>query len=83
MVKKTPKEYMLAYLREHNIYHIEDECEEVSRTTMSLVDTPTAHPRELRLVFIGILQPLKAEYIMPSLVHLLWQIRNILLKHIN
>lgn len=35
MVKKTPKEYMLAYLREHNIYHIEDECEEVSRTTMS------------------------------------------------
>lgn len=31
-----------------------------------LVDTPTAHPRELRLVFIGILQPLKAEYIMPS-----------------
>ena len=39
---KTPKEYMLAYLREHNIYHIEDECEEVSRTTMSFGGYPNS-----------------------------------------
>lgn len=43
--KKT-KEYMLAYLREHNIYHMEDECVGVSRTLCLLVDIPTAHPGE-------------------------------------
>lgn len=42
MVKKTPKEYILAYLKEHNIYHIEDECEGVSRTTMSFGGYPNS-----------------------------------------
>lgn len=42
MVKKTPKEYTLAYLREHNIYHIEDECEGVSKMIMSFGGYPNS-----------------------------------------